>query len=101
MKQQLTTFDRDYAALEKDDPDYMIKLQAWSLATEQAQQVVWDALCEVLYASHYKMMETIGGYGVDHTAVDRLDAAIETVLEAMPPHAKERFDKLMHRPCAS
>jgi Holliday junction resolvase-like predicted endonuclease len=99
MNIKLSCYDDDFAALDKEAPDYHEKLRAWSEAALAAQDATWAALCEVLYAAHYKMMETCGGYAVDHAAVDRLDAAIETILEAMPDWAKTRFDVLMQRPC--
>lgn len=99
MKIKLNGYDDEFAPMDRQAPDYQEKLRAWSETLTTAQDATWEALCEVLYAAHYKMMETCGGYAVDHTAVDRLDGAIETVLEAMPDHAKAHFDKLMQRPC--
>lgn len=101
MKSKLMVYDADALAFKKGDPDYDERLRTWAITTSQSEKAHWDALCEVLYAAHYKMMETAGGYAVDHEAVDRLDAAIELILEAMPERAKAHFDKLMLRPCAS
>lgn len=99
MQQTLTVYDREHAGLNKAAPDYQEQCRVWWDGQQKAERVVWDALCEVLYAAHYKLMETSGGYAVDHAAVDRLDGAIETILEAMPDHAKTHFDALMQRPC--
>jgi hypothetical protein len=99
MKHKLMVYDADAGKLDREDPDYKAKLTSWAMASAQEEKAHWDALCEVLYAAHYKMMESCGGYAVDHAAVARLDAAIEMILEAMPDRAKAHFDKLMQRPC--
>jgi hypothetical protein len=99
MKSKLLVYDAEPLTFSKEDEDYNEKLVAWSHETMAAEKAHWDALCEVLYAAHYKMMESCGGYAVDHTAVDRLDGAIEMILEAMPDRAKAHFDALMLRPC--
>lgn len=102
MKRVLISYDRDHEGLDQNAPDYMEKLAAWSIADQESHDALNRALCEVLYAAHYKMMESCAGYAVDHAAVERLDNAIDMVLEAMPERAKAHFDKLMERPgCAS
>lgn len=99
MKIKLHTYDDEFTPLDRQAPDYQEKLRVWSEELTIAQDATWAALSEVLYAAHYQMMESCGGYAVDHDAVDRLDGAIEMILEAMPDHAKRHFDKLMLRPC--
>lgn len=99
MKSKLMVYDAGSLAFSKEDADYAEKLTTWARETMAAEKAHWDALCEVLYAAHYKLMETSGGYAVDYAAINRLDAAIEMILEAMPERAKAHFDTLMQRPC--
>jgi isoaspartyl peptidase/L-asparaginase-like protein (Ntn-hydrolase superfamily) len=99
MRSKIMIYDSECGKLDKEAPDYTEKLTAWARESAQSEKAHWDALCEVLYAAHYKMMESCGGYACDHAAVDRLDGAIEMILEAMPDRAKAHFDTLMQRPC--
>jgi hypothetical protein len=99
MRSKLMVYDAEALGFKKGDPDYDERLRTWAIATTESERAHWDALCEVLYAAHYKMMESSGGYAVDHSAVDRLDSAIDLILEAMPERAKARFEALMQRPC--
>jgi hypothetical protein len=101
MQQRLTLYDLDYTPLDKGDPDYPDKLLAWSQASEKAADQVWGALCEILYAAQEAAIARCSQGDGCRRDCAILDAAIDRVLDAMPPHAKAHFDALMGPPCAS
>lgn len=97
MERKLTSYGPMSQLPDKDAVDYREKLSVWAAEDSKSERELWDALCEVIYAAHNTLMERSAGYAVDHAQCDKLDRAIDAILEAMPGYGKAKFDALMQK----